>query len=144
MSKRDWRDSGLEALGVSKGLLRDPDVLEGFNDALRDIDEAIDHAVDVREAEASHAVDARVGDLDASIKDAYATISVADVLAPRGVLDLAGLGTALDRVNTSLDMTGLRNNFSSPMFPTFKDTCLGQLSLPSAFEAFAKPSQELS
>ncbi len=96
MSKRNWRDSGLEALGVSKFLLRDLDVLEGINDDLRDIDEAIDLAADVREAEASLDVDAHVGDLDASIEDTDATISAAEVLAPRGALDIADLGTALD------------------------------------------------
>ncbi len=114
MSKRNWRDSGLEALGVSKFLLRDLEVLEGINDDLRDIDEAIDLAADFREAEASLDVDAHVGDLDAFIEDTDATISAAEVLAPRGALDIADLGTALDRVNTGLDMTGLGTTLGSP------------------------------
>lgn len=141
MSKRSWKDSGLEDLGVSRSLLRDLDVVDSMRDNLRGVDKALDLTAQVRESNASldlarRAVD--LGALDRLRTEVLGTRTAFSAAAER----IAEARAPLGGLSADLERASLWKNMKTPIFPSAKETLLGS-EFRSTFENFIKPSQEL-
>lgn len=157
MRKRSWTDSGLEDLGVSTSLLKNLDIVEGINDDLSSVNEAIDLTAHVRGTEASLNATERVADLNAtietaSLKDitsANTSVRAAEAIVPRSSIEIAkdriiGTKATLGQINTGLGIGDLWSNAGVPMFPTARKTMLGGMSFTTLFGAEANLSHKPS
>ena len=162
MSKRKWRDSGLNDLGISESVLRDLDSVEtalggiqSVETALEGIERAnaaIEQAGDIKSVHTNLGTAVgRINNLATDIRSAEASIRATDALIPKRAVEMANdtitnATAALDRATkTGFRASTLNNLAKGSTFPTFKDTMVGRLSSsPSPFGALSDLSQGTS